>query len=167
MSFRVAAFSCDGRVLAGAGTEGSSHSNFLLAAGSVQLWDIASRQRLGQRLTLEATGPLLSVAFSPDGKVLAGADTLGQVHLWDVASRQPLGQSLTLATTGPAPVTSLAFSPDGKLLASGGYNGAVQLWDIASRQRLGQPFISGGFVPVGSLTFSPDGKVLASTWPRW
>ena len=46
------------------------------------------------------TDAVRSVAFSPDGKLLATASRDRRVRLWDVASRQPLGEPLTGHTKG-------------------------------------------------------------------
>jgi hypothetical protein len=71
---------------------------------------------------------LISVRFSPDGRVLAAGTDSGRVLLFDVESRQPLG----LALEGHAgSVFSVAFADGGTKLASGGADGRVLLWDTA------------------------------------
>jgi WD40 repeat protein len=107
---------------------------------------------------LHQAGSVYSVAFSPDGKLLASAGDDNTIRLWDPHTRQPIGEPLRGHTGG---VFSVVFSPDGKMLASTGDDYSVRLWDTASRQPLGGPML--GHTRAGaSVAFSPDGKMLAS-----
>src|SRR5262245_61994424 len=80
-------------------------------------------------LAVDDTGHhVLSVAWSPDGKLLAAGTYPGTVILWEM----PRGRErASLHGHGPA-VYSVAFSPDGTTLASGGADGTVRLWDPAT-----------------------------------
>lgn len=107
--------------------------------------------------SLELPESVRSLAFTPDGTVLAGAggDTADfAVHLWDVASGQAIG---TLGGhTGI--VWSVAFSPDGELLASVSSDAIAKIWDWRS----GELIETLDFPDqVGSVSFSPDGQTLA------
>jgi WD40 repeat protein len=95
-----------------------------------------------------------SVAFSPDGHVLAsGADS---VTLWDVGS----GRELRTLTGHSGNVNSVAFSPDGRILASGSQGNMLTLWDVASGRELRT--LAGHSGNINSVAFSPDGRLLAS-----
>ncbi|MDP9869650.1 MULTISPECIES: WD40 repeat domain-containing serine/threonine protein kinase [Streptosporangium] len=64
-----------------------------------------------------------AVAFAPDGKVLALADTTGRIRLWDVPNRRALGLPLSgfltsKADAGPDEIRTMAFSADGTVLAA-------------------------------------------------
>jgi transcriptional regulator with XRE-family HTH domain len=116
---------------------------------------LAAAARPGIAL-LSATAPVLSVAFSPDGKTLAIDSIDGNVQLWDLATQQQ-----TSALPGIGPVNSVAFNPHGTTLAAGTGDGRVQLWDVATRQPVGGP-LTGHTGGANAVAFSPDGTTLAA-----
>ena len=150
------AFSPDGKTLASGGDGITNRASRWV--NTVILWDVASRERLRERLDGHPR-EVSSVAFSPDGKTLASASRDGSVILWDTATLKPLGQPLNASQQE---VSSIAFSPDGKTLASGGNDGSVVLWSVATRISRDRPPVRHQG-PVSSLAFSPDGKTFVST----
>jgi WD40 repeat protein len=100
-------------------------------------------------------GGVDSVAFSPDGKVLATGDFGGTARLWNVAT----GRQIASLPAGPGAVGSVAFSPDGKVLATGAYKTA-RLWNVATGRQIAS--LPAGSDAVDSVVFSPGGKTLAT-----
>jgi dipeptidyl aminopeptidase/acylaminoacyl peptidase len=109
---------------------------------------------------------LESVAFSPDGSLLAISGKYdGELWLW----RMGIDQEPWLELKGHENlVTNLAFSPDGRQLTSGSWDGTIRLWDVAScsnqPQSCGTPIltIEAHDNIITGVAFSPDGTLLAS-----
>jgi WD40 repeat protein len=114
---------------------------------------------------LEPEGGLVhSLAFSPDGKLLATGTEDGSIKLWDVKSA---GVVRALKSQS-GPVLALCFSSDGKYLASGGAEGTVKVWELPAGKCIHTfpdkgSTLEGDKGGVQSLAFSPDGKLLASS----
>lgn len=103
-----------------------------------------------------------TLAFSPDGQVLAIGSEDRTVTLWDMTDPTtpvPLGSPLEGHESG---VLQVAFSPDGGLLASGDGDGVVVLWTLSDPEAPRKlSTIVGQEDAVSALAFSPDGKTLA------
>ena len=121
--------------------------------GTVRLWDPATGAELAA--LSGHTGPVIAVAFSPDGWLASAGDD-GTVRLWDPATGTE--QASLSGHTGQ--VIAVAFSPDGRRLASADDDGTVRLWDPATGAGLAA--LSGHTGPVYAVAFSPDGRRLAS-----
>ena len=104
------------------------------------------------------TDAVQSLAFSPDGQIIASGSIDNTVKLWNVATETNID---TFKHTRP--VNTVKFSSDGQTLASGGDDG-IHLWDMTTRKIT--TMLDHG-VTYYSVSFSPDGQTLASTSSRW
>ncbi|HEY7426821.1 MAG TPA: PQQ-binding-like beta-propeller repeat protein [Gemmataceae bacterium] len=100
-------------------------------------------------------GGVLTLAYSPDGRLLASGSYDGTVRLWDVGN----GKELHALHGHGREVASVVFSPDGKVMASGGRDNTIRLWDPASGKQL-QPR-QGHDGPAHNVAVSPDGRLAA------
>jgi WD40 repeat protein len=148
------AFSRDGRLLAADGGQ----------SGLVTVWDTATGAKaLSWKAAAE---PVVSVAFSPDGKrlvtVTEGILKKGRVTVWDLAGPKELlsfegpGSETGIRPGGSPWVSRAVLSPDGKHVASAGDGGRVRVRDAATGKEVFT-------VPGYTAAYSPDGKHLVSS----
>ena len=157
-----AAFSPDGRLVA-VGTMVNMGDTEGKKSG-VQIWDLRSGQL--KHAILVPSGSISGVAFSHDGKVIAGG-THREVFLWDPESgnlKQRFG-----GVSGPT--ETIAFSPDDQMVAAGGQGpelrrpnevllrSEMRVWSLKTRELVKSNV--GVLGRVTSVVFSPDGRHLA------
>lgn len=167
---QAVAFSPDGQLLA----------TLSPMEGSVKLWRVADGKRVrsftvkAKRRQLPGVLPFpissvqtLSLAFSPNGSVLAISYSDGSVRLFQVSDGK-LVRRFTAGDKELLLIEPVAFSPDGNFLAAasfrfgfdkGSKDGAkVFLWRVDDGTLMGETLSKGR---VSHLAFSPDGQRLA------
>jgi WD40 repeat protein len=139
------AYSPDGTRLASIGTNSMAI-----------IWDVASGEQL-MKVSAEPGDAGFSVAFSPDGKLLAtGWST--KVVVWDAATGQEVA-TLDGDLSGPT-IVRLSFSPDGQYLAVANMDGVPKVWDIKNQIEIFS--LEGHEVMSDGIAYSPDGGRLAT-----
>ena len=103
-----------------------------------------------------APAPIVALATSPDGKLLAAAGVRGAVTLLDAASLAPVRR---LETSG-APVWSLAFAAGGRTLLTGGADNLVREWNVETGEPLGASVaVAAETDPMAQFAGDPDAEV--------
>jgi WD40 repeat protein/serine/threonine protein kinase len=137
------AYSADGRRLAAASER------------TVTVWDASRPEGPDLEKFTLPVGHTHSVAFSPDGKRLAGGGEDRLIRVWDASG----GKELLTLRGHREPVLGVAFSRDGKRLASASADDTLRLWDLAERREVLS--LKGQAGGLRAVAFSPDGKTLA------
>ncbi|WP_337177065.1 serine/threonine-protein kinase [Paludisphaera sp.] len=132
--------------------------------GVMRIWGAADGR---ERLTIRAPNAsgrnsdlrrgVLALAYSPDGRRLAGAGGDGAIGVYDAET----GGRLRLLDADPASVLSMAWTPDGARLAAGIASHMVLVWDVDSEMLAPGPPV-GHAGPVAAVAIGPDGMALAS-----
>jgi WD40 repeat protein len=123
--FQQFAISADGRVLA----TGKRHDDL-----TIWLWEVATGKKI--RLVQGHELSISSIAWSPDGRILASGDghqfggrkdkSVQTIRLWDTAT----GNELKRISGFDSDVYSLAFSPDGAFLLGGFGDTTILVWKV-------------------------------------
>ena len=119
----------------------------------VEIRDVRSGRRVAR---VRTDSEVRTVAYSPDGSLLATGHVDGQARLWATDGWREAGPSLT---AGRGFVLWVDFSPDGRTLATSSDTGRVELFDVESREPVGPPLshVENRWV---TGRFSPDGDHL-------
>lgn len=136
------AFSPDGRSLAAA-TE----------SGHVWLLD-PGRRSVVWEVSLQDSGPLTRIRFTPDGRRLTVACADGTARVLEAASGLPLATW----KVSPARLTDVRLSPDGRLAALTDRDGRCHVWSVPGGQRLHT--LSGHVGRLNGAVFTPDARQL-------
>jgi WD40 repeat protein len=155
--FATVAISPDGRLLAAGGSMAEAKGD----GGVVVLFDISNPGHPRRLATLRVPAQQVnSVAFAPDGNVLATADEANQNNgsLWDISN--PTTPSLLATLPSPSTFASdVAFDRSGHTLAITADDGTATLWNVtdpAHPQQAG--ILAGNLGPVQSVAFNPNGR---------
>jgi RNA polymerase sigma factor (sigma-70 family) len=140
----VVVFSSDGKRLTAA-----------LSDGTIRAWQTETGKELRQWQG-KLQGTLRHLAFSPDGRLLASADSSSGVYIFEAA----LDKQVRRLKGDEQMVSTAAFSPNGILLATAGYDATIRLWEVNTGMELGQ--LRGHEGKINSVAFSPGGKMVAS-----
>ncbi|CAE6441223.1 unnamed protein product, partial [Rhizoctonia solani] len=138
----------------------------VIASGSnektIRLRDVNTRRQLG---VIKDDHIFLSVAFSPDAKLIAsGCGSYSYspssyiVQLWDVQKMTAVANPFKGHTNW---VQSVQFSPDGSRVVSGSDDNTIRVWDVERGTTVVGP-LKGHTSSVRSVAFSPDGSQIVS-----
>jgi len=122
------------------------------------LWNFHRKET---RVLGVSNGPVSSLAYSPNGVLIASANEgtdrgRSSVQVWDLRS----GEMVDLGECGEQS-PSITFSPGGKSLAcsSAESTGVLRVWNLQTGQMRVLKGAAGGS---SSISFSPDGKLIAA-----
>ena len=131
--------------------------------GMIRVWDPRTGQLKSTLIT--HASDVTSVAFSPDGRILAGAEYLENgrrssvtqpLQFWNVAT----GEHVKSFTGHTDRITSLVFSKDGGMLASSSYDGTIRVWDPMTAAPL-QTITGHNRERIRHLMYASHGRILA------
>jgi WD40 repeat protein len=142
-----AAFSPDGTLVAGAGGKNDRIAH---------VWDVGTG---AQVLALEHKGAVNSVAFSPNGQLIATGSADGTARLWSVAGGIPLASFPHEPGARGKAVQYVEFSPDGTKLLTVGGDRFAHVFDVARHVEL---FALNNVGVVNAARFSHDGTLIAT-----
>ena len=102
-----------------------------------------------------AQAPIISVALSRDGSLIAAAGVRGSVAIIDKAARK-----MERTLVGPGlPVWAAAFFPDGRTLLTGGSDRMIRRWDAVTGEPIGNVVMGAPEDPLAAFAGDPGAEV--------
>jgi WD40 repeat protein len=154
-----------GAMLAGTSPGGDVRAlQELLAANALEANGVpilnAQIARFTTQKIVDTSSAAYQLAYSPDGKRIATAQSDGTVRQWDSATGKPIGGPMKGHTRR---VFGVVYTPDGHTIASAGEDGTMRLWNADTGAALNPNPARVG--PLSCIAVSPDGKTLVTDGP--
>jgi cytochrome c len=100
------------------------------------------------------SAPVVALAVSPDGAMLASASWDHSARLWPLAGGAPR------VLEGHAQnVNGVAFTPDGRAVVTAGYDATLRIWPLTGG---GAPTIATLPTPLNTVAIAPDGEIITA-----
>ncbi|WWC93073.1 uncharacterized protein L201_008038 [Kwoniella dendrophila CBS 6074] len=145
----------------------TDNSQFLTCSSdsTLRIWDVENKRKQKQVIVVRskergARTRVTSCAWSPDGKLIAGACFDGALHIWETSSNFARPKySNENAHAKNTETTGVVFSRDGQRVATRGGDDTVKLWDIRNiRKPIAIATGLDNLYPETNIIFSPDEK---------
>ena len=120
---------------------------------TIRFWNLETGEIL--RILKGHTGRILSIAWSPDGNILASCSGDNTIRLWNAET----GKTFKKLKGHSSAVVSIAWSPDGRTLCSGSGDGTIWLWDAQTGNETRAFYV---LPVVNCVAWSQDGQHIAS-----
>jgi WD40 repeat protein len=128
---------------------------------SVRSWEVATGKELPALKGTKAKEGFISVAFSPQARLVAWSNNNGVIHVWDLAASRAVHHLTGAKPDNSGYYAAMAFSPDGKTLVARPSSELIELWDMLEGRKLRQfqiPKDRPRDFYTGNVAFAPDGS---------
>ncbi len=119
--------------------------------GKIAIW--RSGNPVPERIFEGHTAPIVSLAMSPDRRMLASAAWDQTARVWPLAGGDPI-----VLNGHNQNVNGVAFTADGKALVSASYDATLRIWSLDN----GEPLVVTLPTPLNAVVVSQDGEIAAA-----
>ena len=137
------------------------NGKYFVVASTIGIWIYDAQ--IGNELSLlrEENPYIDSIAFSPDGSMLAFSSNDEYIRIYDTSNWKII-RRLHIENRYPGPII---FSPDGKTIASANSDYTAVFWDVAAGKQIN--IIEGHTRNITAMAFSSDGQTFVTgSWDK-